>query len=109
MLKYVDNLWKTVEKHSNLGRTHLNMGLSSFSQPPHLGVIYTSTAINFWRLLDKNFHIFDPDLSGDRCGERGMAARLYTGRSPAGYPTDEHFYNHIWFSPLIHRLYDDYY
>ena len=58
MLKNVDNLWKTVEKHSNLGKTHLNMGLSSFSPPPHLGVIHTSTAIHFWRLLDNNFPIF---------------------------------------------------
>lgn len=85
------------------------MGLSSFSPPPYLGVIHTSTAINFWCMLDKNFCGFYRSLSGFSSGERGMEARLYTGRSSGGYPTDEHFCNHIWSSPLIHLLYDYYY
>jgi hypothetical protein len=109
MLKTVDNLWKTVEKHYKLWRTHLNMGSSSLSPPPHLGVKHASTAIHFLRLLDKNFPIFYPDLSVDQCGERGMAVRLYTGQPPVGYPTDKHIFNHICFSPLIHLLYDYYY
>ena len=55
--KTVDNLWKTVEKSTELGKTRPINDLRFYLRPPDVGGMQSSTARHFWGLWDKNFLI----------------------------------------------------